>query len=98
MELLKKNKKNTDSNFLIHILAREFPIRNAELHGIARNSAELCATVFILRGIVRNCTELRATVRNCAELFSYCAELCGIAQTARNCTELRGNYRARNCK
>ena len=86
MELLKKNKKNTDSNFLIHILAREFPIRNAELHGIARNSAELCATVFILRGIVRNCTELRATVRivlilrgivrNCAD----CAELHGITR------------------
>ena len=31
--------------------------------------------------------ELRATVRNCAQLFSNCVQLCGIA---RNCEEFTG--------
>ena len=54
-----------------------------ELHGVARNWAELC-------GIVRNCAELCGIVRNCTELCRIarnCAELRGIA---RNYAELRG--------
>ena len=74
-----------------------------ELNGIVRycfciawNCAELCATVYVLRGIAWNCAELCATVyalrgiaRNCTLLFSYCAELPGIV---RYCFRIARNY------